>query len=150
MTTSETFWAKVNKTDGCWLWTGRLSPLGYGRFKVGGKTRQAHRVAWFLEHGRWPEPCCLHRCDVRNCVRPSHLFEGTLTDNNRDRKAKGRNRCQSGERNNMAKLSDETVRAIRERYAVGGVTQTALAHQYGVSLATIHNATHWKTWSHTE
>lgn len=32
----------------------------------------------------------LHRCDNPKCIRVSHLFLGTIADNNHDAKAKGR------------------------------------------------------------
>ena len=74
----------------CHVWTGGRFENGYGAFRMGGRTIQAHRVAFFLGHGRWPTPCGLHRCDNRACVRLGHLFEGTKGDNNRDRSRKGR------------------------------------------------------------
>ncbi|MGA7770457.1 MAG: hypothetical protein WCA27_30010 [Candidatus Sulfotelmatobacter sp.] len=46
----------------------------------------------------------MHKCDVRNCVRFSHLFEGTVKDNTADMIAKQRDRI-VGERHSMAKLT---------------------------------------------
>lgn len=95
------FWAKVDTTttpDGCWLWTGAKNSLGYGNItvKLNGRhrTAKAHRVAFFLEFGRWPDPCGLHGCDTPACVRvgPGHVFEGTVADNTADMIAKGRSR----------------------------------------------------------
>lgn len=87
------FWAKVNKTDTCWLWTASLSG-GYGRFGLGGHGRNvyAHRLSWKLAYGEVPHgKDVLHNCDTPCCVRPSHLFLGTDVDNARDRMEKGRN-----------------------------------------------------------
>jgi hypothetical protein len=86
----DAFWAQVEKSDDCWLWRGRYDDDGYGTISVGSNTVRTHRLAFSIEHGRWPEPCCLHRCDVRGCVRPDHLFEGTIGDNVRDMFGKGR------------------------------------------------------------
>ena len=86
------FWAKVRKSDGCWLWQASTS-VGYGQINIGGRPQRAHRVAWELTFGGIPDGLwVLHRCDTRLCVRPGHLFLGTVTDNNRDMFAKGRNR----------------------------------------------------------
>ena len=84
------FWKYVNKTDGCWLWTGKARREGYGA--VGWpKTISAHRLSWGLHNGPIPAGLwVLHKCDVRLCVRPDHLFLGTNLDNMRDRIKKRR------------------------------------------------------------
>jgi hypothetical protein len=84
-------WSHVEKMDECWLWTGARTTNGYGRITVGGKGHQAHRVAWMLASGAIPDGLYVcHRCDVKLCVRPAHLFLGTQHDNMQDAKAKGR------------------------------------------------------------
>jgi hypothetical protein len=74
------------------LWTGARSIWGYGRLKRGGVMyAAAHRVAWELANGPVPDGrFVLHRCDVRSCVNPDHLFLGTQLDNVNDMYAKGR------------------------------------------------------------
>jgi ribosomal protein L34 len=90
-TVAERFWPKVEKTDGCWLWTGSLIWCGYGSFHVGGKQLYAHRVAWEIAYGPIPEgQHVCHHCDNRRCVRLAHLFLGTQRDNLRDASAKKR------------------------------------------------------------
>lgn len=96
------FWARVDKNGPvpvdqpelgpCWLWTGCRTPEGYGKLKFDGRYYRAHRLAYELTHGPIPAGFfACHRCDTPPCVRPSHLFLGTHTENNRDAKAKGRN-----------------------------------------------------------
>jgi len=91
------FWKKVKKTPGCWLWTASLvSKNGYGKFhfKLTGKTYRnisAHRASYTINTGPIPDKLfVLHRCDVKHCVRPDHLFLGTQQDNVRDCVSKGR------------------------------------------------------------
>lgn len=83
--------------SGCHLWTGNCNRTGYGVFAYAESAvspfRQivAHRVAWMLANGAIPNGLLvLHKCDVRCCVNPDHLFLGTYSDNTMDMVRKGR------------------------------------------------------------
>ncbi len=84
----ERFWAKVEKTDGCWLWTGATSN-GRGRFNTGEwdgwkRSAPAHRVAYQLVIGPIPEGLEIdHLCNNPICVRPDHLEPVTRSENAR-------------------------------------------------------------------
>lgn len=86
------FWARVQKTDSCWVWTGGTRRKGYGVATLNGKRRGAHQIAWELARG--PIPSGLHvlhsACDNPACVRVSHLRLGTNKENHQERVAKGR------------------------------------------------------------
>lgn len=155
------FWSKVaivDDDDSCWLWLASVHPVdGYGQFSWRGpdapadlnsKSQTAHRVAFYLTHGYVGEHTC-HTCDVRACVRPSHLFAGSALDNIADRHAKGRSRGadQRGERNHYARLNDEAVLEIRA-LATQGLTHDAIALRYGVTRPTITYIVQGKTWRH--
>lgn len=80
----------VSKTSegGCWIWTGGRS-RGYGVMRVGDRARKAHHVSLFVASGKWPpenRQVC-HKCAVKLCVNPAHLYEGTVLDNTADRMA---------------------------------------------------------------
>jgi len=83
----ERFWAKVDKTEGCWLWKLSPSSRGYGFFhytavKNHHKNALAHRVAYSLTHGPiTPDQILDHLCFNRRCVRPSHLRIVTAKQN---------------------------------------------------------------------
>lgn len=89
------FWDKVEKTDGCWLWTASTFNDGYGKFKFDGKNRRAHRMSWLLTNGEIPEDMVvMHSCDIPLCVNPSHLSLGTPKANTHDMIEKNRHRNQ--------------------------------------------------------
>jgi hypothetical protein len=51
-----------------------------------------------------------------------------------------------GERNPNSKLCEEEVLALRQRWAEGGVTNTQLAREFGVSRSTARYAVLRKSW----
>jgi hypothetical protein len=69
----ERFWSCVNKTDTCWLWTGRILE-GYAKLWFDRRDHSAHRLSyeWFI--GPVPDGLELdHLCRVPHCINPSHL-----------------------------------------------------------------------------
>lgn len=83
-TTEELFWAKVQKTDSCWLWVAGKDRRGYGRFAINRKPKLAHRVSYEFMTGKIPEGLVIdHLCRETSCVNPAHLEPVTVKENNR-------------------------------------------------------------------
>ena len=89
----ERFWAKVNKTDGCWLWTRCTDRDGYGRFGVDAdRVVYSHRFAWELVNGPVPPGKELdHMCYITQCVNPDHLRVLTPKQHRENRRGPQRN-----------------------------------------------------------
>jgi hypothetical protein len=78
----ERFWAKVRKTETCWLWTASTTEKGYGHFGIGPKIVAAHRWVYEDSYGPIPDGMQIdHICRVRACVNPAHLRLATNKQN---------------------------------------------------------------------
>lgn len=111
-TLHDRFWRKVERGDGCWLWTAALNRTGYGVFSLlssHGGTHAAHRVAYAIANGSVPHGrVVMHTCDNRRCVNPAHLRLGAQVDNVRDMVAKGRHnsRAERADRERVRRQDD--------------------------------------------
>ena len=68
--------------NGCWIWEGPLSTNGYARVR----NDTLHTIIWYIFYGPVPkglEVC--HRCCVKRCINPNHLYAGTRKQNMSDK-----------------------------------------------------------------
>lgn len=138
----------------CWYWVGNRNHDGYGYFchadNYGYDENLAHRLSWVLLKGPIPAGVkVLHRCDVRACVNPEHLFLGSQADNVYDMVAKKRHLAfpRAGEANVKAKLTDAQVIEIRRAFAAGETT-LSLAERFNIFRSSIYKIVRNKTWKH--
>jgi hypothetical protein len=81
------FMAFIEKTPGCWLWTGAVAGGGYGYFYLhGDKLVRAHRFSYELFVGPIPDGLVIDHvkargCTNRLCVNPDHLEAVTRREN---------------------------------------------------------------------
>ncbi len=148
------FFAKIQITDSCWLWTGGLGTGGYPHISRGAPfigTLYGNRAMWILAFGPIPEgkDVC-HDCpggDNPTCVNPAHLWPGTPSENVSDSISKGRWGDRSGENHGRSKLTWTKVTAIRQIYAAGGCTLKELGAIHGVSFRTIWDIVKHRHWA---
>lgn len=148
----------VRSPGGCWLWPSKTDR--YGNFYADGGRFQAHRMSYAVYLGPVrTDTLVLHKCDVRRCVNPEHLFLGSAQDNMRDAASKGRmatgnrhfahrnpERTQ-GELNGNALLTEDAVRAIRAGVAAGR-PRKELAAEFGVCKACVSHVVTRRAWRH--
>jgi hypothetical protein len=154
MTAIQRFNAKwmPEPNSGCWLWTASCYPTGYGAFYIGksekhNKIIPAHRASWIIHNGEIPDGLfVLHKCDVKSCVNPVHLFLGTKWDNTHDCINKGRfvNMGRPGEKNGRAKISEQEMLEIRS----SKLPPKILAEKFGILPCAIWKIRTKMSWNH--
>lgn len=131
--------------SGCWLWLDALNRKDYGWVGAPGGPL-AHRAAWTLFRGPIPKGAhVLHKCDVRCCVNPDHLYLGNNDQNLRDRMRRGRSA--KGEDFPHSRLTEEAVREIR---ADTKHSLKELARMYGAGKETVRAAKIGLHWKHVD
>lgn len=133
--------------SGCWIFMGVLSE-GYGAISLahGLSPERVHRVVYKHFVGVIPigfDVC--HKCDIRSCCNPNHLFLGTRKQNMQDAVSKGRHA--HGKKFLHSKLSDEIVLWMRDSHAAG-FSGSRLALEVDVSITTANKAISGRTWKH--
>lgn len=135
------FWSYIDKSKGCWKWTGGTNKDGYGLFSINNKTYRAHRIAYYLYYGQ-PKGIIMHLCDNPKCCNPKHLSDATQFENLTDMVNKGRQA--KGKDINHAKLIDKQVKQIRKMSG----SQRKIAKQFGIAQTTISRIKNRKIWTH--
>lgn len=122
--------------------------MGYGvMWKKLFNERLAHRISYGIHFKTPPKHLqVLHRCDNPSCVRPEHLFLGTVKNNVDDMDRKGRRGIVFGEAAKKSKLNDDKVRTIRSLWP--DKTKKEIAEIIGVNYMTIHRVVTDQAWTH--
>lgn len=137
------FYVRKNPITGCWIWTGAIfKQNGYGQMTnnmLASVPITAHRAAWMLYRGPIPKGLMvLHKCDVRKCVNPEHLYVGNNADNMRDRSQRGIV--------HQRRLTEEKVREMRQLRQQGW-SWRQLGKRYDVGFTAVVQATMGKSWA---
>ncbi len=128
--------------SGCWLWSASTDRVGYGHIWVDGKLLQAHRYSWQLHNGPIPDGAkILHKCDVRSCVNPAHLFLGDQKENVKDAVSKRR----WGSR--PRKITADVARSIKQ-LSEAGKSAAEIARSLGLGFSLVYQVVIGRTWKH--
>lgn len=141
----------------CHFWTRSTDDDGYGQIVITSLglsvTVRAHRVAYILDKGDLPDagtPHVLHRCDNPACINDEHLYEGTIAQNNRDKKERGRNWVNhpqgTATRRERSALTEEKVANMRRLYETGRYSYADLGKMFCISksyVGAIVRKEHW-------
>lgn len=143
---TERLFDKVDMTPFCWLWQGATNHDGYGHIFDNGKTKTVSRAVWESIYGAIPDELCVcHYCDVRNCVRPGHLYLATRRRNQQDMSDKGRST--HGEKDGQAKVTTAEVKAMRHLHSEGWAAGQLL-QMFGLSRTQINRILNGTRWQH--
>ena len=136
-------------SNGCWICTSHKPwSTGYSVVRRNEKRTTTHKYVYELLVGKMSDGFHgLHKCDVRLCINPDHVFPGTNLDNIKDKMSKGRHRTVYGEDSSLAKLEEEDVHEIRYLHSIG-YSQKFLADGYGVLPGNISRIVNRKRWKH--
>lgn len=140
----------VDPLTGCWDWKGAIDQrTGVGRISVSNRSLKVPRVALLAWTGLelTPDEFVLHSCDNPSCFNPDHLIVGDRKARDERAKEQGRYWKHSGEENSNAKLTAEQISEIRERYEAGGLKQTELGAEYGISQHHVSAIVRGEVWS---
>jgi hypothetical protein len=144
---ADKFWPKVDKAGEaeCWEWKGRSNHAGYGTLTWSRKSLLAHRVAFLLTHGPFPqELLILHSCDNRPCCNPRHLRVGTHQDNAKDMVERDRqSKC---EHRPNAKLTNDLVPKIFDARDEG-LSHSQIGRKFGISTSQVTRVLQGNSWS---
>jgi hypothetical protein len=151
---SPLLWALMAPEDKlpCKEWEGTITRGGYGQTDVrdstakkGWRAKRVHRLEWETKVGPIPDGMLVcHHCDNPPCYEITHLFIGTVDDNNQDAIAKGRTRHDnntSGTTHYRSKLTIEQVQYIRDNCILGKGSSRGnvrqLAEELGVTMIVV-------------
>lgn len=114
------------------------------------KRMAVHRLILMAFHGPCPDGMQARHYPDRNPQNnhARNLSWSTLSENQADRVKHGTD-CR-GSKCYAAKLTEETVKAIRQEYEAGGTTMRKLAKKYGVSFCPIQRLIRRQSWANVQ
>lgn len=144
----EKFDSLVVKTKTCHVFQ-KTTDQGYGYIYIASKTRMsAHRFALLM---KLPPPhdgmYACHKCPLKSCVNPRHLYWGDPADNIEDQFIQGTARRVKGVAHHRSKLTPEKARSIAITYINGLKSQQQIAEEFNISNTAVKCIVERRTWA---
>lgn len=133
----------------CLTWPYGTDSLGYGQIQYKGEMKRPHRIVCRKVHGKPPtkKHMACHSCGKGNegCINPNHLYWGTGSQNQLDRRKHGTD--SRGERSASSRLTSADVLEIKQ-FIAKGYTQARVARRFKVQRQTISDIHTGRRWKH--
>lgn len=112
-----------------------------------GRKRPVHRLVALAFHGLPQEGfMACHRDGDRNNNSAANIYWGTPSENTLDSMRHGTFVPMRGDKNGNSSLALDDVLEIKRRYTGRRGEQSRLAREFNVSVTTVHNIVHARTW----
>jgi len=136
-----------NSYTNCWLWSKGKMKSGYGEVRIVPNTIPIyiHRLSavLYLKYKGEKDIHILHKCDIKHCFNPDHLYLGTRKDNARDALERGQHLI--GEKCPWSKVSIKNIDQIFS-LKKKGFTQLSISKVFNISQTQISRIINMKNW----
>lgn len=139
-----------DQNSGCWIWIAALDSDGYGVIyeRIGRSAQiqtKAHIVSYRIHHGEIPrKKYILHKCDIKNCVHPDHIYAGTHQQNMKDKAERSLYRGENHVKSIFKNDDVRNIKALLKR----GFSCAYIGRLYKVPAVTIVSIKIERTWRH--
>ncbi|MCH9683765.1 MAG: hypothetical protein K0V04_20190 [Deltaproteobacteria bacterium] len=126
----------------CWVHRGKPDRWGARLRVAGAPTSALYRLTYWAVHGELPHGYACHVCDNPQCCSPLHVWDGSPSDNARDREDKGRGY-------DRRKLDDRQAERLR-RLHHSGLSYRELGRRFNVGAETARRVVVGSTYPRTQ
>lgn len=139
---------KIDKTTGCWLWTGAKDHRRYGRFYISKKqqTVPAHLYLFEIVNGKIPKDCeTHHRCQIKNCVNPNHI---KIITHKKHMQIHSKTGIWRGEKNGRAKRTNIEVLTIKTLNQYFMLPGSVISEKMRIPQRSVYSIISGEGWNH--
>ncbi len=134
----------------CWVWTGAVNSRGYGSIGIKRKSYTPHKQMFLLNGGKLTKekPNVLHKCDIKTCCNPDHLYSGSQKQNVKDAVDRGLFIRKRGIENKHSKLTASDILKIRIYLFSSTLSHKEIGKMFNVTRSTITRIANRKSYEY--